>query len=238
MTTSHPGEILRAVCVLKGDSPATGTVHFTAKSDGVDVEFELRGLKEGKVGFGGGPRDSLSPRPIADPFPHSTASTFTSLATTQTAAPPRAIISTRTARRTGRPRTRRGTSVGWNALWTILNGHGSLEAYTGHPIFPGDLGNVDADASGSAQGKLFDRMLRLSGPHSIVGRTMVVHENVDDLGKGGHELSKKTGNAGGRLACGVIGVRERDKGTMGGLPAGGGQKKEEKKDEMKPGPRM
>ena len=33
----------------------------------------------------------------------------------------------------------------------------------------------------------------------------VIHADVDDLGKGGHELSKTTGNAGGRLACGVIG---------------------------------
>lgn len=35
---------------------------------------------------------------------------------------------------------------------------------------------------------------------------MQVHADPDDLGRGGHELSKTTGNAGGRLACGVIGV--------------------------------
>jgi len=33
-----------------------------------------------------------------------------------------------------------------------------------------------------------------------------VHEGEDDLGRGGHETSKVTGNAGGRAACGVIGL--------------------------------
>jgi Cu-Zn family superoxide dismutase len=35
---------------------------------------------------------------------------------------------------------------------------------------------------------------------------MIAHADVDDLGLGGHELSKTTGNAGGRIACGVIGL--------------------------------
>lgn len=35
---------------------------------------------------------------------------------------------------------------------------------------------------------------------------MVLHSGTDDLGLGGDLASKKTGNAGSRLACGVIGV--------------------------------
>jgi len=72
----------------------------------------------------------------------------------------------------------------------------------------GDLGNVEADASGKVDATLTDSLISLIGPHSIIGRSMVVHELVDDLGKGGHELSLTTGNAGGRLACGVIGIRQ------------------------------
>ena len=51
-----------------------------------------------------------------------------------------------------------------------------------------------------------DSMISLTGENSILGRTVVVHADVDDLGKGGHELSKTTGNAGARSACGVIGI--------------------------------
>lgn len=34
--------------------------------------------------------------------------------------------------------------------------------------------------------------------------SLKVHADPDDLGRGGHESSKTTGNAGGRLACCVI----------------------------------
>jgi Cu-Zn family superoxide dismutase len=70
----------------------------------------------------------------------------------------------------------------------------------------GDLGNVTAGADGVAHVNITDKLLNLMGPNSIIGRTAVVHEGVDDLGRGGVELSKTTGNAGGRLACGVIGI--------------------------------
>jgi len=70
----------------------------------------------------------------------------------------------------------------------------------------GDLGNVTAGEDGVAKIDLTDSLISLVGQHSIIGRTAVVHESVDDLGRGGHELSKTTGNAGARLACGVIGL--------------------------------
>lgn len=70
----------------------------------------------------------------------------------------------------------------------------------------GDLGNITAGDDGVAQIDIKDSIISLQGEHNVIGRTVVVHADPDDLGQGGHELSKTTGNAGGRLACGVIGI--------------------------------
>jgi hypothetical protein len=69
----------------------------------------------------------------------------------------------------------------------------------------GDLGNLVADANGNARFEWSDRLVQLSGEHSVIGRAMVVHADEDDLGAGGFPDSKTTGHAGSRIACGVIG---------------------------------
>lgn len=77
------------------------------------------------------------------------------------------------------------------------NPHAGHDAAQRHE---GDLGNLEADASGKARLELTDSMMTMSGEKSIIGRSVIVHEKEDDL------KSQPVGNAGGRLACGVIGI--------------------------------
>jgi len=72
----------------------------------------------------------------------------------------------------------------------------------------GDLGNVTADENGFADFLIEAPRVALAGERSVVGRAIVIHEDEDDLGKGGDSESLKTGNAGDRLACGVIVLHE------------------------------
>ncbi|MFW8314572.1 superoxide dismutase family protein, partial [Klebsiella pneumoniae] len=53
----------------------------------------------------------------------------------------------------------------------------------------GDLGNIEASGDGPTKVCISDKQISLFGANSILGRTIVVHADPDDLGKGGHELS-------------------------------------------------
>ena len=74
----------------------------------------------------------------------------------------------------------------------------------------GDLGNITADDSGISQFTIEAKRVDLLGDRSIVGRGLVVHADEDDLGRGGDAESLKTGNAGDRLAWGIISLRSAE----------------------------
>lgn len=80
--------------------------------------------------------------------------------------------------------------------------HGAPSGATHHP---GDFGNIEADADGNASFTLTldAATFGLSGEYGVLGRAIIVHEKPDDFGQ-------PTGNAGGRLACGVIQNPEGD----------------------------
>ena len=40
----------------------------------------------------------------------------------------------------------------------------------------------------------------------ILGRSIIIHQDEDDLGLGGFDDSKTTGHSGSRIACSVIGI--------------------------------
>jgi superoxide dismutase, Cu-Zn family len=74
----------------------------------------------------------------------------------------------------------------------------------------GDIGNIEADEAGVATVKMEDTMVKIFGPHSVAGRSMVICAAADDGGRGGQESSLSTGNAGPRIAYGVIGLANPD----------------------------
>ena len=68
------------------------------------------------------------------------------------------------------------------------------------PFHHGDIGNLVADAKGKAELKMRSELWSLGDgkPGDVVGRSVIVHAKEDDF------TTQPTGNAGGRVACGVI----------------------------------
>lgn len=73
--------------------------------------------------------------------------------------------------------------------------HGSPDAPEHHA---GDLGNIVADNNGYAYYQRLDKDLTLSGPNSIIGRSIIVHKDADDF------TTQPAGNSGIRIGCGEI----------------------------------
>ena len=67
------------------------------------------------------------------------------------------------------------------------------------PRHTGDLGNI----SMSSPKRRF--LLKDVKVADLYGRTLIVHEDADDLGQGNFDDSKITGHAGKRMACAIIG---------------------------------
>lgn len=64
----------------------------------------------------------------------------------------------------------------------------------------GDLGNLSADDQGRGQLEITVDTLTIAGSdNSVLGRSVIIHAEPDDGGQ-------PTGNAGGRIGCGVIGI--------------------------------
>jgi Cu/Zn superoxide dismutase len=81
---------------------------------------------------------------------------------------------------------------------TTGSDHGGAPGSKG-PRHTGDLGNI--------RGPKFARRYFLDNlkVEELYGRSVIVHEDKDDLGQGTHEDSKTTGHSGARIGCAIIG---------------------------------
>jgi Cu-Zn family superoxide dismutase len=75
----------------------------------------------------------------------------------------------------------------------------------------GDLGNLHTNNKGQANYAFNDNCIKLRGTKcNIIGRGLIIHADEDDCGKGNNMESLKTGNAGKRIACAVIGYSKEN----------------------------
>ena len=148
------GVTKKAKALFKKKNKVSGSILFEKLKTGVKVNYDIKGLKNGKHGFhiheiGDFKGDCVKAGPHFNPLGHS---------------------------HSGRKNKKRHI---------------------------GDLGNVNTK-NRKTKGSFIDYKISLSGKNNIVGRSIVVHELKDDLGKGNDQESLNTGNAGARLNCAKI----------------------------------
>src|SRR5699024_2746069 len=142
-----------AVVTLTKEIDVMGKVTFTKEGDGVRVQGNISGLKEGKHGF------------------H--------------------------IHQYGDCRADDGSSAGGHYN-PAGNDHAARTDSVRHM---GDMGNISADAVGTARVDYVDSVIDMN---MIMGRAVVIHGGEDDL------TSQPSGAAGARMACGVIGIANPD----------------------------
>ena len=66
----------------------------------------------------------------------------------------------------------------------------------------GDLGNIEQMGDKVAH---YSYLIKGIRPSDLLGRSLIVHEDEDDLGKGDFPDSKTTGHSGKRIGCAIFG---------------------------------
>jgi superoxide dismutase, Cu-Zn family len=66
----------------------------------------------------------------------------------------------------------------------------------------GDLGNLDMDGNESLKKTFFLKGVFIE---ELYGRSLIIHEDEDDYGRGPHDDSKTTGHSGARIGCAILG---------------------------------
>ncbi|MGZ7039605.1 MAG: superoxide dismutase family protein [Thermoanaerobaculia bacterium] len=78
--------------------------------------------------------------------------------------------------------------------------HAAPDAASHHA---GDFGNVTAEANGEVHTKFNTHSITLgTGTNSAIGHAVILHANPDDL------TTQPTGNAGARIACGIVNMAD------------------------------
>jgi Cu-Zn family superoxide dismutase len=92
-----------------------------------------------------------------------------------------------------------GSSAGGHFNPTSMEHGDPTKAGAMHHL--GDMMNIEADASGTAQVKVTipNATLHDGGPNDLIGKGVIVHAAPDDY------TTQPSGNSGARLACGRIG---------------------------------
>ena len=73
--------------------------------------------------------------------------------------------------------------------------HGAPSAAQHHA---GDFGNIESGADGTGNSDVTSDVLTIEGANGAIGHAVILHEKADDL------TTQPSGNAGARVACGVV----------------------------------